>query len=81
MSVVNTDSNSYQSKYLGMCMETAEKAKKKKDLDTCLKHCCNFTTFVASVESLIRVKAEATLKRIAILLVENWKEPYSHTCG
>ena len=81
MRAVNTEATSYQSKKPEKCLETAEKAKKKKDLDTCLKHCCNFTTFVASVESLIRVKAEATLKHIASRLMTKWKEPYSWICG
>ena len=30
---------------------------------------------------LIRVEAEATLKRIASHLTQKWKEPYSRTCG
>ena len=76
MSVVNTDSNSYQSKYLGMCMETAEKAKKKNYFGACLKQCQHFNHFVVSVEVIIMVEAEATLKCISIRLAKKWKEPY-----
>ena len=33
------------------------------------------------MDSLLGVEVEVTLKRIAIQLVTNGKEPYSHTCG
>ena len=76
MRVVNTDATSYQSKNPEKCLETAEKAKKKKYLDACLKQRRHFTPFVVSVKGLLGVDSEATLKRIAICFAMKWKEPY-----
>ena len=75
MHVVNTDATSYQSKNPEKCLETAEMEKKKKYLDPCLHQCRNFAPFVASVDGLLRVEAEATLKRISRSLATNCKEP------
>ena len=80
MRVVNTDATSYQSKTPEKCLKNAEKEKKKKYLNACLKNCRNFTNFVASVDGLLRVEAEATLKLITSRLVTKWKETYSRTC-
>ena len=33
------------------------------------------------MDGLIGVKVEAALKRIAIRLMQKWKEPYSRACG
>ena len=33
------------------------------------------------MDGLLRLEAEATLKRTAIRLVKKWKQPYSRTCG
>ena len=41
----------------------------------------NAPPFFASVDSLIGVEVEETLKRIDSRLVTKWKEPYSHTWG
>ena len=81
MRVVNTDATPYQYKSPEKCLETTDKAKKKKYLDTCLKQLRYFTPFVVSVGGLFRVEAEATLKRIDTRLMMKWKEPYSRICG
>ena len=39
MRVVNTDATSYQCKYPDKCLETTNKAKRKKYLDSCLTQC------------------------------------------
>ena len=59
MHIVNTDATSYQSKNPKKCLETAEKANKKKYLVTCLKKCRQFTPFVVSVDGLLGVEVEA----------------------
>ena len=79
MRFMNTDKNSQQSKYLEKCLENAVKEKKNKYLDACLKHSRQFTPFSISVNSLLGVKAEKTLKCIDIRLAIKWKESYSHT--
>ena len=68
MRVVNTDAVSYQYKTPEKCLETADHEKKRKYLNTCLNERRHFTPFFASMDSLLGVKAEATLKRIAIHL-------------
>ena len=79
MRVVNTYVASYQFITPEKCLETSEKENKKKYLDACLKHCPNFTPFVASVDGLLGVEEKATLKRITRRLATKWKEPYPCT--
>ena len=81
MRVVNNDAVSHQSKNPEKCLDTAEREKKKKYLDACLKQSWHFNPFVASIHVLIRVEAEATLKPISSRLTMYWKKPYSRTCG
>ena len=80
MHVVNTDAPSYQAKNPKKCLETAENKKKRKYPDACLKQRRNFTPFIYSVDILLRVKAEAKLKRIYRRLATKWKESYSCIC-
>ena len=61
-------------------LETAEKEKKKKYIDAFLKRRQHFTPLVDSVDRLLGVEAEVTLKRIFSRLAKNRKEPYSRTC-
>ena len=77
MRVVNTDATSYRSKSPEKCLETTEKAKKKKYLYACLKQRQHLTPFLVSVYSLNGFEAEATLKGMYICLSAKWKEPYS----
>ena len=53
----------------------------KNYLNACLKQCRHFTTVIVLVEIIIGVESEATLKRIASLLVTKCNEPYSWTYG
>ena len=76
---MNTDTVSYQSQTPEKFLETAECKKKRMYLNACLNWRRHFTPFVASVDGLLGVEAEATLKRIAIHLAQKWKELYSCT--
>ena len=80
MRVVNTDATSHQFKYPKKCLETADKLNNKKYLSAFLKQRGRFTPSVVSVDGLLGVKAEATLKRISSRLAPKCKEPYSRTC-
>ena len=71
--VVNNDAVSYQSKTPEKCLESAGREKKKNLLNACLNKILHFTTFVTSLDDLITVKAEATLKHIASRLAQKWK--------
>ena len=71
MRVVNTDAKSYWGRSPEKCLEEAERAKKKMYLEACLQQRRHFSPFVASVDGLLGVEAEATLKRIAIHLATN----------
>ena len=62
-------------------MDNAEREKKKKYQHTCLNKCRNYTPFVALVDILLWVAAEATLECLASRLTTKWKDPYSRTCG
>ena len=73
MRVVNTDATSYQSKSPEKCLEAAEKVKKNKYLDACLKQRRQFIPFVVPMDGLLRVKAEAKLKCIYSCLTTKWK--------
>ena len=76
MRVVNTDAKSYWEKSPDKCMEEAEKSKNKMYLEHCLHQRRHFSTFVASVDGLLRVEATATLKRIASRLASKWRKSY-----
>ena len=80
MHVMNTDATSYQYKIPKKFLKTYEKGNNKKYLDACLKNHRHFTPFVASVEILLGVEAEAMLKYIVRRLATKWNEPYSCTC-
>ena len=60
--VVNTDAVFYQSKNLEKFLETADMYK---NLHDCINERRNFSPFVASVDGLLGVEVEVTLKRIA----------------
>ena len=80
MCVVNTEAVSYQSKTPEKCLETVDREKKKKYLNACLNKRLHFTPFVALVDGINGVEAEATLKCIASRLTQKWKDLYSRTC-
>ena len=63
--VVNTDTKSYVKKTPERCIHEAAKAKNKKYLEACIQKCRHFSPFFISVNGLMGMKAEATLKRIS----------------
>ena len=81
MRVVNTDAKSYWDKSPEICLEEAERGKKKMYLEACLQQRRHFSPFVASIDGLLGVETTSTLKRIASCLASKWKQPYSKTCG
>ena len=76
MRVVNTNAVSHQYKTPKIYLETAEREKKKNYLHACINERRHFTPFVVSVNSLIWVETEATLKRISSGLATKCKKPY-----
>ena len=81
INVVNTDAKSYPTKTLYWCLQDAVKAKKKMYLEACLQKSLHFSPFVASVDGLLDVEAEATLKMISIRLATKFQQSYSGMCG
>ena len=75
--VVNTDAVSYKYKTPEKCLDTADRDNKKNYLHACIKESQHFTPFVASVDGLLGVEVEATLKCIASHLATKWKGSYS----
>ena len=80
MLVVNTETLYHRKKSPDKILHMIEEEKKKKYLEACLQKRYHFSPFVISVDSLLGVEAEATVKCIAICLVTKWKQPYSRTC-
>ena len=79
MRVVNIDALYYQNKSPEMCLQTAEKSKKKKYLESCLQKRCHLPHYVVLVDGLLNLEAEATLKHKASRLATKWKQPYLRT--
>ena len=75
MRVVNNYVATYQSQKPKKFLETADKYKKKKYLNACLKQNWHFTPIVASVDGLLGVKADETIKCITSRLAKKLKEP------
>ena len=80
MCVVDTDTVYYQSQNPDLCLETAKRDKKKNYLNTCLNKSRHSTPFVISVDGLLGVEAEETLKHIASCLAIKWNDLYSRIC-
>ena len=67
---VNTDVISYQSKNPERFLDYDQRENKNKYINVCLKERLHFNTFVASVDVILMVEAEATLKRITRRLAQ-----------
>ena len=80
---MNTDSLSHQNKSPDKCLQMSDKEKKWKRncLEACLQQRHNLSPFVISVDCLLGVESEYTLKRIASRPKMKLKHPYSRTCG
>ena len=81
MWVVNTYTKDYQLRLTQECLATEEHDKKRKYFDSCLQQFWHFSVFVTSVDGLIGMEAETTLKELARQLATKCKQPYSWTCG
>ena len=74
MRVVNTYANSHSAKTPEKCLHEADRTKKKMYLEACLQQRIHFYPFFASVNELLGVEAEATLKMIASRLATKWRK-------
>ena len=81
MRVVNTDDLSHQKKLSEKCLLMVEKKKGGNYLEYYHLQRRQFSPFFVSVEGLLGVEAEYTLKHTAIRLTTKWKQTYSRTCG
>ena len=70
MRVFSTDAKYYQLSPLEKCLAKAERDKKRKYIDSCLQQRWNFSPFMASVDGLISMEAEATLKLLDVSLTK-----------
>ena len=64
MHVVNTDTLSHHKNSPDKRLQTSENQKKQKYLETCLRQRHHFPPFFVSVDGILRVEAEATLKQV-----------------
>ena len=77
MRFVNTDTQSHRKKDPDMCLQEAERGKKRMYLEACLQKRRHFSPFVALVDGLLGVEVTETLKRLASRLATKWKQSYS----
>ena len=73
MRVINTDIIFYHSKNPRSAWKLLRRRRGKKYLYACLKQHQDFTPLVVSVNGLLRVEVEATLRHIASHLTTKWK--------
>ena len=66
MRVVNTGAKYYTAKTPETCLHNTAKTKNKMYLETCIQKRRKFSPFAISVDGLLDVESEATLKRMAI---------------
>ena len=78
---MDTNTVYHKSKIPEKFLETADREKKKTYLQACIKKCRHFTPFVVSVDGLLWVEAEATIKRITGRLETKCKDTYLRSCG
>ena len=79
--VTDTDAPSYLFSTLEKIIEKQEREKKKKYLEACLEERRHFSPFVADCYGSLGEEAKAVNKRLARLLADKWRAPYSATCG
>ena len=76
MRVMNTYAKYHLAKTTDICLQEAERANKKTDLESCLQQRQHFSPFVDSVDGIMGVENTATLKSIASRLATKWRQPY-----
>ena len=77
MWVVNNDTSSYIQISLEKVLQEEENKRRKKYLEYLPQQRRKLLTFVLSIDDLLSMKAEETLKRIMAGLTEKWCQPYS----
>jgi len=70
-------SKSYKNLPPKKALERQEKEKKKKYCKPCENQRRHFTPFIVSTDGMFGFEARAFPKRLAKLLAEEWKKPYS----
>ena len=81
MHVMNTSTLSHQNRSPEKCLIMTEKEKKRKYLEACLQQRLHFHPFFVSLDDLIGVKEEATLKYISRRLTMKGKQPPTPVCA
>ena len=62
-------------------LASQERVKKKRYQELCFEQRRHFTPYVVCASGLLGAEAKALNKRLALLLSQKWKSPYSVTCG
>ena len=75
MRVMNTGAKCHLSKTLEKCLQEVEMENKKIYLKACLQQNLHLSHFFASIDGLLAVEAEATMKRIATHLAKKRRQP------
>jgi hypothetical protein len=80
--ITDLDSKSYQKKSSDKVIAGQEQEKKRKYLAPCIANRRHFTPLVSSTDGLIgKEQGQTFTKRLAGLLSEKWRRPYSQVCG
>jgi hypothetical protein len=79
--VTDTDAKSYCKRAPAKVLESQEKEKKRKYLESCLEYRRHFTPFVCSVDGMLGREAKTFAKRLAAKLANKWEKSYSQVCG
>ena len=74
---VNMDTKSYRLWPTYKCLATEEQKNKFNHLDLFLRKQCQFSPFMASVDALLAMEANATQNQRSSWLAMKWKRPYS----
>jgi hypothetical protein len=76
-----TDAKSNLSRDPAKVLKTHEMEKKRKYLASCIAQRCHFTKFVVSTDGLFGKEAKCLLKKLSILLFDDWEKPYAVVRG
>ena len=62
-------------------LDSQEKEKKRKYLDSCLEQCQNFTPFIVSTTGRVYKEAHSFIQCLSAKLAGKWQKTYSTVCG
>jgi hypothetical protein len=79
--ITDTDARSFRTKDPSKVLGKQAKDKKDKYLEACTQSRRHFTPLVFSVDGLREKETVAASKRLARLLADKWKRPYSQVAG